>query len=63
MYKRQTSLDVQMAHRLALEAGDALGQVDRVALRIQTMLRAPTREVRWVREILNLPESSEGGVS
>ncbi len=56
-----TSLDVQMAYRLAHEAGDALGQADRVALRIQTMLRPTTREVRWVREMLNLPASSEGG--
>lgn len=56
-----TSLDVQMAYRLVREAGDALGQADRVALRIQTMLRPTTREVRWVREILDLPASSEGG--
>ena len=56
-----TSLDVQMAYRLVQEAGDALGQADRVALRIQTMLRPTTREVRWVREILDLPASSEGG--
>jgi hypothetical protein len=56
-----TSLDVQTAYRIAQEAGDALGQADRVALRIQTMLRPTTREVRWVREMLNLPSSSEGG--
>lgn len=56
-----TSLDVQMAYRLAHEAGDALGQSDRVALRIQTMLRAPTREVRWVREMLSIPASPEAG--
>lgn len=43
-----TSLDVQIACRLASEAGLALGQSDRVALRIQTMLRPTTREVRWV---------------
>lgn len=40
-----TSLDVQMAYRLAREAGHALGQSERVALRIQTMLRPPPREV------------------
>jgi tetratricopeptide (TPR) repeat protein len=56
-----TSLDVQMAYRLAHEAGGAEGQSDRVALRIQTMLRPTTREVRWVREMLNLRDSSEGG--
>jgi tetratricopeptide (TPR) repeat protein len=56
-----TSLDVQMAYRLAAEAGQALGQSERVALRIQTMLRPTTREVRWVREMLNLRDSSEGG--
>ena len=56
-----TSLDVQMAYRFAQEAGDALGQSDRVALRIQTMLQPATREVRWVREMLNLPASSEIG--
>lgn len=55
-----TSLDVQMAYRLAHEAGAAQGQSDRVALRIQTMLRPTSREVRWVREILNLRDSSEG---
>jgi hypothetical protein len=58
-----TSLDVQMAYRLAQEAGDALGQADRVALRIQTMLRPTTRETRWVREMLSLPASSESGAS
>jgi hypothetical protein len=58
-----TSLDVQMAYRLAHEAGDALGQSDRVALRIQTMLRPTTRETRWVREMLSLPASSESGAS
>lgn len=58
-----TSLDVQMAYRLAQEAGDALGQADRVALRIQTMLRPTTCEVRWVREMLSLPASSESGAS
>ncbi len=56
-----TPLDMQMAYRLAQEAGDALDESDRVALRIQTMLRATTREVRWVRELLNLPAPSEGG--
>jgi tetratricopeptide (TPR) repeat protein len=58
-----TSLDVQMAYQFASEAGIALGQSDRVALRIQTMLRPATREVRWVREILNLPASPEAGPS
>lgn len=58
-----TSLDVQTAYRLAQEAGDALSQSDRVALRIQTMLRPTTREVRWVREMLNIPASSDGGTS
>jgi hypothetical protein len=58
-----TTLDVQMAYRLAQEAGDALGQSDRVALRIQTMLRPTTRETRWVREMLSLPASSESGAS
>jgi hypothetical protein len=58
-----TSLDVQMAYRLAQEAGDALGQADRVALRIQTMLRPTTRETRWVREMLSPPASTEGGAS
>jgi tetratricopeptide (TPR) repeat protein len=52
-----TSLDVQMAYRLAKESGDALGQSDRVALRIQTMLRPTTREVRWVREMLAFTDS------
>jgi tetratricopeptide (TPR) repeat protein len=54
-----TSLDVQMAYRLASEAGQALGQSERVALRIQTMLKPATREVRWVREMLNMPALSE----
>ena len=58
-----TALDVQMAYRLAKEAGDALGQSDRVALRIQTMLRPTTHEVRWVREMLRLPASPEPGAS
>ena len=58
-----TSLDLQMAYRLAAEAGQALGQSERVALRIQTMLKPTTREVRWVREMLNLPASSEAGPS
>jgi len=57
------SLDVQMAYRLASEAGQALGQSERVTLRIQTMLKPTTREVRWVREMLNLPASSEAGPS
>jgi len=57
-----TSLDVQMAYRLATEAGQALGQLDRVSLRIQTMLKPTTREVRWVREMLNMPASSERGL-
>jgi hypothetical protein len=55
-----TSLDVQMAYRLASEAGDAVGQSERVALRIQTMLRQETREVRGVRQMLSLPDSQEG---
>lgn len=58
-----TSLDVRMADQLAREAGHALGQQERVALRIQTMLRSTTREVRWVRETLNLPASPEAGAS
>lgn len=58
-----TSLDVQMAYRLATEAGQALGQSDRVALRFQTMLKPTTREVQWVREMLNMPASSERGLS
>lgn len=58
-----TPIDVQMAYRFAQEAGDALGRSDRVALRIQTMLRPTTREVRCVREMLNLPASSEIGAS
>ena len=56
-----TSLDVQMAYRLAQEAATALGQSDCVALRVQTMLRAPTREVRWVREILGVPDAVSNG--
>ena len=55
-----TSLDVQMAYRLASEAGNAVGQSERVALRIQTMLRQETREVRGVRQMLSLPDSQEG---
>lgn len=58
-----TSLDVQMAFRLATEAGQALAQPERVTLRIQTMLKPTTREVRCVREMLNLPASSEAGPS
>ncbi len=58
-----TSLDVHMAYRLAREAGQALEQSERVALRIQTMLKPTTREVRWVREMLNIPASSEAGPS
>lgn len=58
-----TSLDVQMAYQLASEAGNALGQSERVELRIQTMLRPTTREVRWVRKMLNLPASVEAGPS
>lgn len=58
-----TSLDVQMAYRLASEGGQALGQSERVALRIQTMLRPTTREVRWVREMLNLLALPEAGPS
>lgn len=56
-----TSLDVQMAYQLAYEAGHPLGQSERVALRIRTMLQPTTSEVRWVREILNLPVSPEAG--
>ncbi len=56
-----TSLDVQMAYRLASEAGDAVGQSERVALRINTMLKPTTREVRWVREMLNVPDILQGG--
>lgn len=56
-----TSLDVQMAYRLASEAGHALGQSERVALRIQTMLRSSTREARWVREMLGIPASPKTG--
>ncbi len=58
-----TALDVLTAYRLATEAGEALGQSAQVALRIQTMLKPTTREVRWVREILNLPDSAEAGRS
>ena len=58
-----TSLDVQMAYRLASEAGNAVGQSERVALRINTMLKPTTREVRWVREMLNLPAASDAGPS
>lgn len=58
-----TLLDVQMAYRLATEAGQALGQSDRVALRIRTMLEPTTREVRWVREMLSMSPSSERGLS
>ena len=58
-----TSLDVQTAYRLATEAGQALGQSERVGLRIQTMLRPTTREVRWVREMLNLTALPEAGPS
>ena len=58
-----TSLDVLMAYRLATEAGQALGQSERVALRIQTMLKPTTHEVRWVREVVNLPDISQGGSS
>lgn len=50
-----TALDVQtcvqMAYRLASGAGHSVGQSERVALRIQTMLRLMTREVRCVRDI------------
>lgn len=52
-----TSLDLQMAYQLANEAGNALGQSERVALRLQTMLRPTTREVRSVRAMLHLPLS------
>jgi len=58
-----TSLDVLMAYRLATESGETLGQSERVALRIQTMLKPTTREVRWVTEMLNLQASSETGRS
>ncbi len=58
-----TALDVQMAYRLATEAGQALGQSERVAFRMQTTLKPTTHEVRWVREILNLPASSEADPS
>jgi len=58
-----TSLDVQKAYQLASEAGNTLGQSERVALRIQTMLRPTTREVRWVREMLNLPALPQAGPS
>jgi hypothetical protein len=56
-----TSLDVQMAYRLAAEAGQALGQSERVDLRIQTMLKPTTREVRWVTEILRVPDTAGNG--
>lgn len=56
-----TSLDVQKAYRFAREAGNAVGRSERVALRIQTMLRQETREVRWVRQVLSLPDYPEGG--
>jgi hypothetical protein len=52
-----------MAYRLASAAGDAVGQSERVALRIATMLKPTTREVRWAREMLNLPAASEAGIS
>ena len=42
----------RFAEGVLLQAGH---RTDRVALRIQTMLRPATREVRWVGEILNLP--------
>lgn len=58
-----TSLDVQMAYRLATEAGDAVGQSARVALRIQTMLKPTTREVRWIREMLNMLVAADAGIS
>ena len=53
-----TALDVRMACELANVAGDAVGQSERVVLRIQTMIRPTTREVQWVRAMLNLPLSS-----
>mgnify|MGYP003460780963 FL=1 len=53
-----TSLDVRAAYELANKAGNADGQSERVALRIQTMLQPTTREVRWVREMLNIPPST-----
>ena len=56
-----TSLDVQDAYRLAGESGTAAGQSGRVTLRIHTMLRSATREVRWVRAVLNLPDIPQGG--
>ena len=56
-----TSLDVQDAHRLAGESGTAAGQSERVTIRIHTMLRSATREVRWVKEVLNLPDIPQGG--
>jgi hypothetical protein len=58
-----TTLDVQGAYRLAREAGQAIGESPRVALRIQTMLRPTTCEVRWVRKALSLPIAPEGGAS
>ena len=45
------------------EAGDAVGQSERVALRIQTMLKPMTREVRGVREMLNLRAMSQADSS
>ena len=47
-----TSFDVQSAYQLALDAGQFLGQSDKVELRIRTMLQPETREVQWVRESL-----------
>ncbi len=52
-----------MAYRFASEAGQVLGQSERVALQIQAMLKPTTREVRWVREFLNLPAFLEAGPS
>lgn len=42
----------RFAEGVLLQAGH---RTDRVALRIQMMLRPATREVRWVGEILSLP--------
>jgi hypothetical protein len=58
-----TALDVQMAYQLACEAGHRLGQSERVALRIRTVLQPTSGEVRWVREILNLRASPETGAA
>lgn len=58
-----TSLDVLTVYRLATEAGQALGQSERVALRIQTMLEPTTHEVRLAREVVNLPDIPQGGSS